>query len=176
MIFKGALPFLSWRMLENPAEGLRHTALDDLESLTWVLFWIALGMESREGRHEDWHQTLSNKEQLWITGLSSSEYGILAPAKLSIFTKFKRDPKDSFQSECICALSGLFVELFKLHLRVQDVLDDILPPKKPEGIENAGILLEEATTTHFEEYFVILDRFLKGELPPVLHPSGSKDP
>ena len=173
--FKGNSPFLSLRVLGNTEEVSQYTVLDDLESLTWVLFWTALGMKSREDKTGGRYNTLSKTEKKWIHRLTSSDHDVLYAGKFTISVEFKEILKVStLQSECIFALSGLFTELFEFHIQVRGVLARILRLDGPHRTEDAGILLEEATKAHFDEYFAILDKFLDKGPPISFHPSGSR--
>lgn len=161
--------------MEDTKRSIQHTALDDLESLTWVLFWVALVPISLKPGDQLKAEILSDKEKSWLAQLSSPDFPSILAIKDSIGVQFTRGyAKSSLRSNSLCTLSGLFSKLFDLHLRAHDALEEILPSNEPDGIENADKLLKDTTERYFEEFFIILDGFLNGKLPPVFYPLGSK--
>lgn len=152
-------------------QAIQHTALDDLESLTWVLFWTALRPESQNLRDQLETEKLSAKEESWVSHLTSPDLHYIHSGKTSIITQFSRKyAKSSLHLRSLCTLSGLFSRLFDLHERAHTSLENILPSDHSGGVLKAGKLLKDITEKYFKEYFIVLNSFLNDKLPPIFHP------
>jgi hypothetical protein len=56
-----------WDSMQRPAPKFTHTAIDDLESFLWVLFWVSLQ------RHHRQRDELPSPEDRWWSTLNSDD-------------------------------------------------------------------------------------------------------
>jgi hypothetical protein len=72
-LFQGTLPFMAvrllkeWDSVKKLAPVFTHTAIDDLESFLWVLFWVSLE------RHHRQSDELPSPEDRWWSTLNSDD-------------------------------------------------------------------------------------------------------
>lgn len=160
--------FSSTRLIRSLGRLYQHTALDALESLTWVLVWVGLWIESSGGKGNQ--TALSSDELTWRYSLSSHRIPDIKQAKTRISEVFLEPTLNDavdMQSECLIALSGLFARLFDLHKRAELFLIGFLLRKQPEGQPGADKALAAYTVRYFDSYVTALDEFIHGKLPPL---------
>lgn len=150
--------------MPNP---VHHTALDDLESLTWVILWVGLGIPPGS-KTEEHQKQLSDDEQSWLSLMTSGNIANIRVVKRSIFSFFAHPTGVEYlRSDCLFALSGLLTQLFKFHEEQQTALSAVLPVGKQEGNAGADSELAAQMNKCFDSYFTLLDEFLQGNLPPI---------
>ena len=148
---------MSMRLLRNLGAPFRHTSLDDLESLTWVLIWVGLRVDL--GFKDD-RKDLSEDERSWIEGLNSLKPRNIKSFKRAISNYFldtpvKQAERDQEPLESpLRNFTTLLVKLFALHEESSAVL--IKLGNKPEHGE-----LRPDILTCFDRYITVLHNFIQ---------------
>ena len=149
---------MSIRLLSDFGAPLRHGSLDDLESLTWVLIWVALRADLGIKEERD---DLSQNERSWIEGLNSLIPHQVKLCKDGLSNYFLDTPddqamRDEFPLKSLLGdFTPLLVKLFALRKEAFRVL--IKLGDKPEhGALRPNIL------TCFDKYITALHNFIQG--------------
>ena len=132
---KGTLPFMAVRLLDEwlgAAHGdgrFTHTAIDDLESFLWILFWVPLEVQHIQFK-EDLHPESGWRKSLNLAGLD------VQAGKDSLVLKLKDDSQLGIKLGYIKLFADLIVQWHSIALdgRLQ-VRKGLLPGQAPVQLD-----------------------------------------
>ena len=146
MFCQGTLPFISKRILFQWKKAtLQHTAIDDLESIIWVLFYEILNSSDKKA--------LTERESGYLESLLTDNLVHLEQFKGSILQALDSGYNPKHWSQPVKSLAGLLTPLIRLSVSAEAAVSDRFERLSQDSVEIGSKGYWEELDKVCDEYF-----------------------